>query len=77
MFKRIKKNCRCLLLINIKSEREIELMKQAGHLNYLTHEELKKHLKPGITSKALDKIAYDFITKHGGIPSCLNYEGFP
>lgn len=65
------------MLINIKSEREIELMKQAGHLNYLTHEELKKHLKPGITSKALDKIAYDFITKHGGIPSCLNYEGFP
>ena len=66
-----------LLLINIKSEREIELMKQAGHLNFLAHEEIKKNLRPGITTKQLDKIAHDFIIKNGGIPSCLGYEGFP
>ena len=54
-----------LELINIKSEREINLMKQAGHLNYLTHEEIKKNLKPGITTKTLDKIAHDFIIKNG------------
>lgn len=52
-------------------------MKQAGHLNYLTHEEIKKHIRPGITTKELDKIAHDFIVKNGGIPSCLGYEGFP
>ena len=64
-------------MISIKSEREIELMKKSGHLNFLTHEEIKKHLRPGITSKQLDKIAHDFIIKHGGTPSCLGYEGFP
>ncbi len=64
-------------MISIKSPREIELMKHAGHINYLTHEELKKHLKPGITTAELDKIAYAFITKNDCTPSCLNYEGFP
>lgn len=66
-----------LLLINIKSEREIALMKQAGHLNYLTHEEIKKNLRPGMTTKQIDTIAHNFIIKNGGIPSCLGYEGFP
>ena len=64
-------------MISIKSEREINLIKASGHLNYLTHEEITAHLKPGITTNELDKIAYDFITKNGGYPSCLNYEGFP
>ena len=52
-------------------------MKEAGHLNYLTHEEIKNNLKPGVTTKQLDKIAHDFIIKNGGIPSCLGFEGFP
>lgn len=66
-----------LLLINRKSEREIDLMKKAGHLNYLAHEEIKKHIHAGVTTKQLDKIAHDFIVKNGGIPSCLGFEGFP
>lgn len=64
-------------MISIKSPREIEIMKHAGHINYLTHEEIKKHLKPGITTEELDKIAYDFIIANDCTPSCLNYEGFP
>lgn len=64
-------------MISIKSEREIELMKHAGYINYLTHEELKKHIKIGVTTKTLDKIAYDFIIQNDCIPSFLNYEGFP
>lgn len=64
-------------MISIKSEREINLMRKAGYLNFLTHEEIKKHIKPGITTKELDKIAYKFISSHNAIPSCLNYEGFP
>lgn len=65
------------VLISIKSEREIKLMKEAGHINYLAHEEIKKNLRPGITTKQLDKIAHDFIVKNGCTPSCLGYEGFP
>lgn len=64
-------------MISIKSEREIELMRHAGHINYLTHEEIKKHLKPGIKTEELDRIAYDFITKNDCVPSCLGFEGYP
>ncbi len=64
-------------MISIKSEREIKLMRHAGYINYLTHQEVKKHIKAGVTTKALDKIAYDFITSKGCIPSFLNYEGYP
>jgi len=64
-------------MINIKSDREIMLMKEAGYINYLTHEELKKHIRPGISLNELDKIAHNFIISHGAVPSCLNYEDFP
>ena len=64
-------------MISIKSPREIELMKQAGHINYLTHQELKKHLRIGITTGELNDIADKFIRSQGGIPSCLNFEGYP
>lgn len=64
-------------MISIKSEREINLMRKAGYLNFLTHEEIKKHIKPGVTTKELDRIAYKFISSHNAIPSCLNYEGYP
>ncbi len=64
-------------MISIKSEREIKLMREAGKLNYLTHEEIKKHIKAGVTTKELDRVAYNFISAHNAIPSCLNYEGYP
>ncbi len=64
-------------MISIKSEREINLMRHAGHINYLTHELLKSKLKPGITTYELDKIAHDFIIKNGCYPTCLGYEGYP
>jgi len=64
-------------MISIKSEREIKLMREAGILNYLTHEEVKKHVKVGVTTKELDKIAYNFISSHNAKPSFLNYDGFP
>ncbi len=64
-------------MISIKSEREIKLMREVGILNFKTHEEVKKYLKPGITTKELDKIAYNFISSHNARPSFLNYEGYP
>ena len=64
-------------MISIKSEREIKLMREAGIINYLTHEEIKKHIKVGVITKDLDKIAYDFILSHNAKPSFLNYEGYP
>ncbi len=64
-------------MISIKSDREIKLMREAGKLNYLTHEEIKKHIRVGVKTKELDKVAYEFITRHHAKPSFLNYEGYP
>lgn len=64
-------------MISIKSEREIKLMREAGYLNFLTHEEIKKHVKAGVTTKELDQVAYNFILSHNAKPSFLNYEGYP
>lgn len=64
-------------MINIKSEREIELLKEAGRFTYLTHKEVEKHIKPGVTTLELDRIAEKFILSKGCTPSFKNYNGFP
>ena len=64
-------------MISIKSEREIELMRHAGKINYLTHLEVAKNIKPGISTKALDEIAHKFILKNNCTPSFLGFEGYP
>ncbi len=64
-------------MISIKSEREIALMKEAGLILQKAFKEIEKHIRVGITTKELDKIAYAFIIKNDCIPSCLNYEGYP
>ena len=60
-------------MITIRSDREIELLKHAGSIVYKTHQYLKQYLKPGITTKEIDKLAYDYIIKEGATPSFLNY----
>lgn len=64
-------------MITIKSEHEIELMRKAGELVSLTHKYLKPFIKPGISTRELDRLAEEFIINHGGVPSCKGYEGFP
>lgn len=64
-------------MIILKSQREIDIMREAGRMVALTREEVKKHIKPGITTKALDEIAENFIISLGGIPSFKGYNGFP
>lgn len=64
-------------MITIKSEREIELMREAGKMVSMTHQYLKNFIKPGITTKELDRLAEEYIRKMGGVPTCKGYEGFP
>lgn len=61
----------------IKSSEEIELLKIAGQIVGDTHNYLKPFIKPGITTKELDKLAYDYIISRDATPSFLNYEGYP
>ena len=63
--------------VSIKSEHEIELMRHAGHLLEQVHDELASHIKPGISTKELDRIGEDMIRSMGCIPNFKNYQGFP
>lgn len=64
-------------MIEIKSTREIDIMRQAGKILVLTREMLVPHIKPGITTAKLDKLAEEFIISHGATPSFKGYGGFP
>ena len=65
------------MAIIIKTEHEIELMRKAGEILAKTHEELKKIIKPGISTYEIDKCGEDFIRSCGCEPSFLNYQGYP
>ena len=64
-------------MVTIKSEREIELMREAGRILAKVHEELGKELKAGMTTKEIDRICEEMIRSYGCVPSFLNYEGYP
>ena len=64
-------------MISIKSEQEIELMKKSGEITYGALCALKDFIKPGVTTKDIDKFVYDYIVSHDATPSFLGYEGFP
>ncbi|SFU30787.1 methionyl aminopeptidase [Porphyromonadaceae bacterium KHP3R9] len=63
--------------IILKTDEEIELMRHSNRLVGMTLGELSKHIKPGVTTLQLDKIAEEFIRDHGAIPTFLGYGGFP
>ena len=63
--------------ITIKSAREIELMTEAGRILEIVHDELKKALKPGMTTLDIDALGEEVIRSYGCEPSFLNYNGYP
>jgi methionyl aminopeptidase len=64
-------------MIIIKNNDEIALMRKAGRIVGETLLLLEKEVKPGITTADLDRIAEEFITKHGAKPSFKGLYGFP
>ncbi|MBP3618344.1 MAG: type I methionyl aminopeptidase [Lachnospiraceae bacterium] len=65
------------MAVSIKSEREIELMRESGRILSIVHTELAKMIKPGISTLDIDKRCYEVIRDFGCIPSFLNYQGYP
>lgn len=59
-----------------KSKAELEFMREAGRIVALTHQELAKWIRPGVTTKELDRIADRFIRSMNAIPSFKGYGGF-
>jgi methionyl aminopeptidase len=63
--------------IYYKSPEEVELIRESSLLVSKTLAEVAKLIAPGVTTIALDKLAYEFIKDHGAVPAFLNYGGFP
>ncbi len=64
-------------MIPIKSEEEIEIQRESSLLVGKTLAEVAKHIRPGVKTAALDRIAEEFIRDHGAIPGFKGYSGFP
>ena len=64
-------------MIYIKSSTEISKMKVSGKIVAGALKEVEKHIKPGITTKELDRIANEYILSQGAKPSFKGYNGYP
>ncbi|MBK5271602.1 MAG: M24 family metallopeptidase, partial [Bacteroidia bacterium] len=64
-------------MIIYKTNQQVEQMRQSALLVSKTLTEVAGILRPGITSLSIDKMIGEFINDHKGIPSFLNYRGYP
>jgi len=65
------------MAITIKSEREIELMREAGRLLAIVHKEMEEAIRPGMSTMDIDILGDKTIRKLGCIPNFKNYHGYP
>lgn len=65
------------MAITIKSSREIELMRESGRLLAQVHDELAKMIRPGISTKQIDRVCEEMIRSYGCTPNFLHYQGYP
>lgn len=63
--------------VSVKSPKEIEKMRKAGHLLEQVHNELAKMIRPGVSTWEIDHEGEKIIRDLGCIPNFLNYNGFP
>ncbi|HUM83674.1 MAG TPA: type I methionyl aminopeptidase [Lachnospiraceae bacterium] len=65
------------MAVTIKTEHEIELMRESGHKLEEVHNALRDFIRPGISTKEIDEYGEQLIRERGGIPNFLNYNGYP
>ena len=64
-------------MITVKTDKEIALMRESGRLTKEVLDLIGREIRVGMTTKDLDKIAYDYIKSCGAYPSFLGYSGYP
>ncbi len=64
-------------MIKIKTESEIAKMRESGRITKNVLDLIGREIRAGMTTKELDRIAYEYITKCGAYPSFLGYSGYP
>ncbi len=65
------------MAVTIKTAREINLMRESCRRLEIVFDELEKMVKPGISTKDIDREGERLIRSLGGIPNFLHYEGYP
>src|SRR4028118_1495047 len=65
------------MAIYTKTPQQIELMRQAGRIVAQTLHLVKEQVKPGVTTRELDEVAYNFIRSQGAIPTFKGYHPYP
>lgn len=65
------------MAVSIKSEREIQLMRESCKILAKVYEELEKAIRPGVSTKEIDTLAEKLIRSYDCVPNFLNYNGFP
>lgn len=61
----------------LKTPHQIEMIRKSANLNTAVLDHVAANIKAGMSTADIDKLVYDYTTKHGGIPAPLNYQGFP
>ena len=64
-------------MVHLKTAEEIQIMRESATILAQAHGEVARMIKPGVRTRVLDKRAEEFIRDNQGIPSFLNYNGFP
>lgn len=64
-------------MLTLKSKAEIGKMRQAGELLAQCHREIRKLIRPGISTLEIDRFVEGFLIKHGATPEQKGYQGFP
>ena len=64
-------------MIHYKTSEEVDKIKQSADILGRAHGEIAKHVRKGVKTSFLDKVAEEFIRDHGGVPSFKGYNGFP
>ena len=64
-------------MIVLKTDKEIDAMRPAGHLAFELLELVKDFIKPGISTEDINVLVHEHTLKQGGTPAPLNYRGFP
>ena len=64
-------------MISLKNASQIAKMREAGKILREVEDEVREHIRPGVSTAELDILAERLIRKHDAIPSSLHYHGYP
>ncbi len=67
---------RSAFAVSTHGPEDFEGMRKAGRLAAEVLDLLVPEVKPGVTTEALDRMAYDYVVSHGALPACLAYRGY-